>query len=255
MSQTSPLSGAVADSAFTSIVASPTADPSTRHPFPSGDRTNEVLLGVITAAVGIHLVAIAFIGFGVPAPEPRPHRTVAPPVVAVMENIKLEEPPPPPPLPAAKETPLAAPSAPEAAPALPTLPPLQPVAAVASTVPAAFGIEVKGPVRLVSDASAASGAIGAQSPTEPISLDNDDTALRDLLLPALSYPLYAKRHRIIGTVVVEFHTSPTGDIQDVRVRQTSGHDVLDEAATDNVRHGHWKGQPGYYLKAFEFSLQ
>jgi TonB family protein len=56
-------------------------------------------------------------------------------------------------------------------------------------------------------------------------------------------------------VLIEFRTSPTGEISGLRVRETSGHAVLDQAALENLRTGRWKGQPGFYVKAFEFTLQ
>ena len=55
-------------------------------------------------------------------------------------------------------------------------------------------------------------------------------------------------------MLVEFRTTSAGDVVDVRVHTSSGHPLLDDAAVENLRHGRWKGLPGYYVKAFEFTL-
>jgi protein TonB len=135
---------------------------------------------------------------------------------------------------------------------LPPVAPVQAIAAVPSTVPVSFGIEVKGPVRWVNDPSQASGAVGGRR--QPISLDADGAA-RNLLLPSLPYPPEAKKRRLTGSLTVEFRTTPTGDIQDVRVRESSGHDELDRAAIENLRKGRWVGPAGFYVKAYEFNLK
>ncbi len=142
---------------------------------------------------------------------------------------------------------------PPAATELPSLPQVQAIVAVPSTIPVAFGIEPKGPVRLVSDAANASGGGLVRRPTEPIALDLAGES--NLLLPPLSYPLRAKKQRLTGTVLVRFRTDPTGRIFDVRVHQSSGHALLDQAAEENLQAGRWKGAPGLYVKAFEFTLK
>lgn len=260
MSSSSPVSEAVLDAPYAAAPAPSEAARAFPIPQAPAERRESVdlLLPILTASVATHLLLIAFLGGGVPPPPVRFERApVAPPPAAVIEQVKLEpEPPPPPQEPPKQDLAVPTPDAPEpAAPLdLPPLPPVQAIAAVPSSVPVAFGIEVKGPVRVVNDASQASGAVGGRRrPAEPISLD-DGAARRNLLLPTVAYPLDARRRHVTGTVVVEFRTSPTGDIYDVRVRETSKSESLDRAALENLRQGRWTGEPGYYVKAYEFSL-
>lgn len=257
MSSVSQISEAVAEAPFRPAPTAPTR-PSPTPQAPVDRRESiDFLLPIMTASIALHLVLTAFLGGGVP---PRPTRlarpSLPPPPVAVIEEIKLEPESFPPPEPVKQDAAVPAPEAPEpAAPLdLPALPPVQAIAAVPSSVPVAFGIEVKGPVRLVSDPSQASGAVGGRRrPAEPISLD-DSSARQNLLLPTIAYPVQARRRRLTGTVLVEFRASPTGDIYDVRVRESSNVSSLDEAALDNLRQGRWTGEPGYYVKAYEFTL-
>lgn len=258
MSSSTQVSETVLDAPFPAAPAAPA------RPFPipqaPADRREslDLLLPILTASVATHLLLIAFLGAGVPPPPAHFVRApLPPPPAAIIEEIKLEpEPPPPPQEPPKQDLALPTPDAPEpAAPLdLPPLPPVQAIAAVPSSVAVAFGIEVKGPVRLVNDASQASGAVGGRRrPAEPVLLD-DGAARRNLLLPSVVYPLDARRRRVTGTVVIEFHTSPTGDIYDARVRESSKSESLDRAALENLRQGRWTGEPGYYVKAYEFSL-
>lgn len=216
-----------------------------------------LFLPIVTASVAAHLILVAWFGAGVPHPSARIVREVATPVTpVVVENVQVEQPETPPPeLKQRVEEPVPSPDSPTpvADLDLPPLPQVQPIAAVPSSVPVGFGISINGPVRLVSDAANASGAIGGRRSNEPVTLDLE--AAQNLLLPPLSYPARAKRQHVTGTVLIEFRTSPTGEIFGVRVRESSGHALLDEAAQENLRAGRWKGQPGFYVKAFEFTLQ
>jgi protein TonB len=180
---------------------------------------------------------------------------VTPVAPVVVENVQMvPETPPPEPLPRVDES---TPSPDDPGPAadldLPPLPQVQPIAAVPSSVPVAFGLGVKGAVRLVSDAANASGAVGGRRNAEPVALDFE--AEHNLLLPPIAYPPRAKRQRITGTALIEFRTSPTGEISGVRVRESSGHAILDQAAQENLQAGRWTGPPGYFVKAYEFTLQ
>ena len=257
MIETSSVSEAVADSAFDTFSRrKPTSTSAVLTT--SGSREGvAVFLSIVTASVATHLLAIAFLGSGVPAATARPRIVSAPAPVEVVESVTLvPEPPPPPDVKPVETDPLPPSPEPAAALDLPPVEPIQAIAAVPSTVPVAFGLEVTGPVKLVRDASLASGSGGARRPrAEPISLDDNAAAQRSLLLPTITYPADAKRRRLTGAVIVEFRTSPTGDIYDVRVRESSGHASLDRAALGNLRLGRWTGAPGYYLKAYEFTLQ
>lgn len=213
------------------------------------------VLPVLTASVAAHLLFIAWFGAGVPAAPIRAPRAVATPPPAIMENIELKAPPPPEIVEQRVTEDILAPEAPAPAATLdlPAIPEVQTISAVPASVPVSFGIAVTGNVRVVSDASQASGAVGGRRFAEPVALDFN--AENNLVIPAIHYPPRAKRSRQTGTVLVEFRTNPTGDISAVRVRHSSGHPALDEAARDNLERGRWKGAPGYYVKAYEFTLQ
>lgn len=216
---------------------------------------NSPVLPLLTASIATHLLLVAWFGAGVPAIAVRVRSVPAAPTAAIIENIELPAPPPPevlPPQPAEDTLTPDAP-APAAALDLPAMPEVQTIAAVPASVPVSFGIGVTGNVRVVSDAANASGAVGSRRFAEPVALDLN--AENNLVLPAISYPARAKRLRQIGTVLVEFRTNSSGDISAVRVRHSSGHAALDEAARNNLERGRWKGAPGYYVKAYEFSLQ
>jgi protein TonB len=252
MIQTSSVSEAIADSSF---IDSPVSAPRQSAPIAVREPV-DLFLPILTASLTLHLLIVALVGSGV-TQSPEKLKRVAPsaPPPPIIEQVNLEPEPvvPPPPK---QESVVPTPDEPQPAAALdlPPLPQIQPIAAVSALVPVSFSIAVKGPVRLVADASQASGGGGGQRGfIQPISLDTNGQ--RNLLLPAISYPYEAKRRRLTGTVSVEFHTSPTGDIYDVRVREASGHDILDRAAIENLQHGRWIGQPGYYIKAYEFSLK
>ncbi len=212
------------------------------------DPVIESLLPVITTSLAAHFLLIGLLGSGLPSPLTRSVRHLQPvSTTAIIEQVKLDVPPPQ----VAKPPPQASslPAAPIDAP----IPAPAPVAAVPSSVPVAFAIPIEGPVRLVSDAAAAFfGRVGQRALAEPIALDADQR--RQLVLPPISYPALAKRHHLTGTVVVEFKTSPTGEIFDARVNESSGCEPLDRAALDNLRQGRWSGAPGFYAKAYEFSL-
>ncbi len=166
---------------------------------------------------------------------------------AIIEQVKLDVPPP------AVEKTLIPPSSLPPSPTDAPVPAPPPIVAVASSVQVAFAIPIEGPVRLVSDAaSASSGRVGQRALAEPIALDADQR--RQLVLPPISYPTFAKRRHLTGTVVVEFKTSLTGEIFDARVNQSSGSEPLDRAALENLRQGRWSGAPGFYAKAYEFNL-
>lgn len=216
---------------------------------------NGLFLPLFTASIAAHLILVSWFGGGVPQPAVRRVREALPPTpAAIIEEVQLQaEPSPqtPPPVNESEPTPDA--PSPAAELDLPPLPQLQAIAAVPSSVAVAFGIEVKGLVRLVADAANASGAVGARRSAEPVALDLQ--AQHDLLLPAITYPAKAKRQRLAGSVLIEFRTNATGEISDVRVREGSGHEILDRAALENLRAGRWKGRPGFYVKAYEFTLQ
>jgi protein TonB len=211
------------------------------------------LLPIFTTSICVHLLVVGFIGARLPEATPQARPQPPPPVTRLIEDVKLvsEKTPPPPP---AKLDKLPPPPLPASAPRIDLLPlpRIAAVAAVPASVPVAFALSVSGPVRLVGDFSQASGgAVSAPSGPQEI---NDTHFGRNLLIPTVVYPPEALLHHVTGEVQVEFHTSTTGDIYDAKVRRGSGSETLDWAALENIRHGRWTGEAGYFTKTYEFIL-
>jgi len=222
-------------------------------------REESLLPKILTTSVVVHFLLVGVLGSGIPKPAVRPARAAVPPptVAKVIEDIKLQEEviPPERPKPIDQDRVLPAPELPAAAKIdLPPISQVEPISAVPSSVPVAFGLEVKGRVRLVSDASQASGSIGGRALRDPIAIDGDSSQEKNLLLPEVAYPPEALVKRQQGTVLLEFRTSATGEIFDAKVRQSSGYPAIDRAALKNLGQGRWKGTAGYYLKTYEFKL-
>lgn len=79
--------------------------------------------------------------------------------------------------------------------------------------------------------------------------------------PAPAYPTVSRRLREQGTVVLEVLILPDGTVGEVRVKESSGYQRLDETAMKAVKH--WKYIPArqgdktisyWYLQPLEFSL-
>jgi protein TonB len=218
---------------------------------------SNLVWSILTTSAALHLLFIGFLGASIPKPSPARSKpgVPAPSAVQLVEDIKLDPEPeakPPEPL-KSEDIPLQAEPPAAASVDLPPVTTIEPIAAVSASVPVAFGIEVKGPVRLVSDPSQASGRIGGRPGPVPVSLD-DTLDGKDLLLPQIVYPAAAQVRRQSGTVLIEFHSTPTGDITDPKIYESSGYPALDNAALENLKHGRWVGAAGYYLKAYLFKL-
>jgi protein TonB len=218
----------------------------------------EIFGTLLTSSACVHILIVGFSGFGIHA-DPVRHKKIEPPEAKIIEEVKLEPAPPtpkeePPPTPETQPN-LSAPTL-AADIDLPPLPEVAAISAVSADVPVAFSIAVTGPVRIVKDASHASGAVGGRrSSTGPISVDAGQENARFLLLPPLSYPTIALERRISGTVEIEFKTTPTGDIIEIKVRTSSGFADLDRAALQNMRRGRWTGSTGFFVKNFVFVLK
>jgi protein TonB len=223
----------------------------------AGTHTEASLIwSILTTSAALHLLLVGFLGSGVPKPVPARVKPAIPPsAVQIVENIKVEPEPEvtPPPQVKNEELPLQAEPPATANLDLPALSQVEPIAAVSASVPVAFGIAVKGPVRLVADASQASGRVGGRRGPVPVSLD-DTLQDKNLLIPQIVYPAEAQVRRQSGTVLVEFYTSPTGDIVNAKIHTSSGYPALDRAALENLKHARWVGTVGYYLKAYLFQL-
>lgn len=228
--------------------------PASLHP---AENPNDLVGAILVTSVSLHLLIASIAGFGIHS-DPERKFKAEPPPTRVIEEVKLEATPPPK---ALDETPppeaqpnLSAPT--EAANIdLPPLPDTAEISAVAADVPVAFSIPVTGPVKIVKDASHASGAVGGRPRNDgPLSVDSGSEHARFLLLPPLAYPPTALERRISGTVEIEFRTTPTGDISEIKVRNSSGYADLDRAAIQNMRRGRWTGEAGFFVKKFVFIL-
>jgi TonB family protein len=233
----------------------------TARSVPPQTQTTEspLLVRILTASIVVHLLLIGILGSGIPKPLTRPTRPASPPPTEakLIEDVKLqeEEPLPAQPKPIDQSQVLPAPELPAAAQIdLPPISQVEPISAVPASVPVAFGLEVKGRVRIVTDAAQASGSIGGRALKDPVAIDGDSSQEKNLLLPPVVYPPEGLVRRQQGTVVLEFRTSVQGEIYDVKVHSGSGHPAIDRAALANLAQGKWLGAAGYYLKAYEFKL-
>jgi TonB family protein len=210
----------------------------------SAGNLGPLLAAILTTSICLHLLVVGYLGFGVPAEAHRPHVVrAAPPPPPIIENVQIEAPPPP------KAAPQVLRDVPP--PEQDQLAPAAVVAAVPADVAVAFAIKVAGPVRLVSDAAEATGI----SATPPLPALPREVVGRNLLTSQVAYPPAALVRHLTGRVVIEFHTSPTGDITDARVRVSSGSELLDQAALENLRQGRWVGDAGYFTKTYDFVLR
>lgn len=60
--------------------------------------------------------------------------------------------------------------------------------------------------------------------------------------PPPSYPGKARHRRLEGTVILEVQVSSEGGVDDLRIKESSGHRILDQAALSSVRK--WVFEPG-----------
>lgn len=216
----------------------------------------EIFGTLLTTTACIHILVAGISGFGINV-DPVRHHVVESPPTKILDDVKLE-----PPLPAPKdEAPPPEAPPPVSGPALaadidlPPLPEVTEISAVPANIQVAFALPVTGPVRIVKDAAHASGAVGGRRTSGgPISVNTGEAYARFLLLPTLTYPTVALQRRISGSVEVEFKTTPTGEIYDIKVRSSSGHNELDNAALQNMHRGRWTGEAGYFVKNFVFVL-
>lgn len=152
-------------------------------------------------------------------------------------------PPPQAPVPAVASVEMVA-EAPAAMPA-PTVPALVPMAeAVAPLVaPVMPGLAALKPV----------GSPAARSVSAPIAF----TPGVQGVFPDPPYPRWARQQGMQGKLQLLVEVSASGGIDDLKVRETSGHDLLDKHVLDWVK-ANWSWAPGArrrYLVPFVFELQ
>jgi len=59
--------------------------------------------------------------------------------------------------------------------------------------------------------------------------------IREVVRENLSYPLIARRMGWEGTVIVCFTLTPEGRVENIGVRESSGHEVLDRSALEVIK--------------------
>ena len=119
-------------------------------------------------------------------------------------------------------------------PAAPTLP-------AASGAPIATPGKADAPPPVVVAAPAPSPAAGASRPAAPPSYSPPSFGARYLDNPKPAYPMLARRRGLEGTVRLEVRVSAEGIPTAVKVRESAGHEALDDAATTAV--WHWRFVP------------
>lgn len=136
-----------------------------------------------------------------------------------------------------QHVPMVVPSAPAPARLVNELPAERPVATVASGASPAVVAQGGGaPVSAPVAAPAPTGAGGAAAAYSPASFNAGY-----LHNPKPAYPMMARRRGLEGIVRLDVRVSVEGIPTAVKVRESSGHDSLDEAATTAV--WHWKFVP------------
>lgn len=211
--------------------------------------TDRGVLAALAASLALHGAALGLGGLA-PAAVTTPPRLLE--ARLVQEDVLPEKPkaPPrqdPPPKPARPEAaradsrhrpPAAVPSAPAPARLVSELPAERPAATVVSGASAAPPVVVaQGAASPVSVASAPSA--GAGSATAAYSPASFNAGY--LHNPKPAYPMMARRRGLEGIVRLDVRVSVEGIPTAVKVRESSGHDSLDEAATTAV--WHWKFVP------------
>lgn len=116
----------------------------------------------------------------------------------------------------------------------------------APSLPAASGTPVATPGKadvatVVVAAPAPSPAAGASRPVAPPGYSPPSFGARYLDNPKPAYPMLARRRGLEGTVRLEVRVSAEGIPTAVKVRDSAGHEALDDAATTAV--WHWRFVP------------
>jgi len=117
---------------------------------------------------------------------------------------------------------------------------------LAPSLPAASGAPIATPGKadatpVVVAAPAPSPTAGASRPAAPSSYSPPSFGARYLDNPKPAYPMLARRRGLEGTVRLEVRVSAEGIPTAVKVRESAGHEALDDAATTAV--WHWRFVP------------
>ncbi len=193
-------------------------------------------------AESVQFLDLSLLPSSAPAPAPQP---AAAPRVAAAKPVPARPPTPrpqppaepvkllpsaPPETAAVPPPPTAPPAVPAAAapvPAAPTAAPVAESAPIAPTTPAATLIAESAP-------AAVATTIAAESGSDTLSA-TDYSRISDCLRRQVAYPYRARRQGWEGKVVVAFVLKADGDVEDVKVSSSSGHELLDASAVAAVR--------------------
>ncbi|MEW5708145.1 MAG: energy transducer TonB [Pseudomonadota bacterium] len=226
---------------------------------PSDSNSNRRLLLALMLSLAAHGLTV----YLVPAPSPTPPKPVEVLEVQLISvaPVQIEEAPPPPPRPPAAEKPQPD-SVPQARPVerrkptlqkpVPQAKPASPLAeepVQASPVePPAPSAEPPGPVAALPPAAepAAPAPVLSPAPLPPAesqaallrdreTLQGYERSLSAAAAEHRQYPRIARVRGWQGTAQILVRIGPNGQVQEVKVAESSGHEVLDRQALDMVR--------------------
>lgn len=116
----------------------------------------------------------------------------------------------------------------------------------AADAPVAFAVPVQGAVVVAAQAQMAPPPPAVTAPPKPAPPKpvqfNPATVADGGVYPAPKYPQTALRNRYKGTTMVLIEVEPSGAVANASVHQTSGHEILDNAAVDVVK-TRWRFPP------------
>lgn len=117
-------------------------------------------------------------------------------------------------------------------------PPVVTIVAPANAPNIAFSVPVQGPVAIAPTAQMAPPPPAKlpepAAPPRPVKF-NPTVTTDGGYYPEPRYPQAALRNRWQGTVVIRIEVAASGDISSVNVQKSSGHSMLDDAATDVIK--------------------
>lgn len=229
---------------------------------PSDSNSNRRLLLALMLSLAAHALTI----YLVPAPSPAPPKPVEVLEVQLVSvaPVQVEEAPPPPPRPPAAEKPKpdpvpqarpverrkptprkpvaqAKPASPPAeepvqAPSVePPDPPAEPPGPVAALAPAAPAAEPAAPAPVLSPAPPPPGESHAALLRDRETLQGYERSLSAAAAEHRQYPRIARVRGWQGTAQILVRIGPNGQVQEVKVAESSGYEVLDRQALDMVR--------------------
>lgn len=200
-------------------------------------------LGLHAAALGVAGAAWWWLAGSGPATDSAPRWVESVPA-APAPTWAIEDPEPDPLVSA--PTPLPEPGLTETEAAPPTPAPVIEVLAVLPAVVLPLGAPVPDAFALVSPTPRVpppASAVASVIPPLPAPSRARPPAPDPVLCPAPAYPVAAVRRALEGRVLLEVHVDPAGTPLDVRVAESSGHDLLDRAARATV--AEWRFRPAW----------